>query len=273
MTNSETRSGWGWLLWLPGLLVALAAAAATAHGLYEVALAAGVPRGIAWLYPVITDGLALVAYVSTTKLTDHGARAYAWSVVVIAAGLSGLAQAAYLADGVATAATALRFGVGAWPAVAAAVVAHVLFLLGHRRDVEAAQDRPVTATDTERTVRAGGPVQSGVQPDLPTPAVQPGVQSGVQPADVQGSAVFDQSAVKAPPSRPSTPSRRGVGQREHARSVARRFARDERRLPTVTELQQRADVARGTASAALKELREHPHLHVVNDSDKEASQS
>ena len=48
-------------LWLPGLTVTLGAAAATAHGLYEVALAASVPIGIAWLYPLITDGLPLVA--------------------------------------------------------------------------------------------------------------------------------------------------------------------------------------------------------------------
>jgi hypothetical protein len=49
-------------LWLPGLLVAAGAIAATAHGLYEVAIAARVPPTIAWLYPVITDGVALVAY-------------------------------------------------------------------------------------------------------------------------------------------------------------------------------------------------------------------
>ena len=43
--------------------------------------------------------------------------------VVLAAGLSGLAQAAYLAGGnTLDASSALRFGVGAWPAVAAAVV-------------------------------------------------------------------------------------------------------------------------------------------------------
>jgi hypothetical protein len=42
--------------------------AATAHGLYEVAIAAQVPPAIAWLYPVITDGLALVAYASAARL-------------------------------------------------------------------------------------------------------------------------------------------------------------------------------------------------------------
>src|SRR5438105_13886695 len=43
------------LVWLAGLLVAVGAGVATAHGLYEVALAAGVPRVLAWLYPIITD--------------------------------------------------------------------------------------------------------------------------------------------------------------------------------------------------------------------------
>jgi len=116
-------------VWAAGLLVAAGAATATAHGLYEVAIAARVPAGIAWLYPLITDGLALVAYAATARLTDAGRR-YAWTVVVLAAGLSGLAQASYLAGGVNAAPTPLRFGVGAWPAIAAAIVAHLLHLLG-----------------------------------------------------------------------------------------------------------------------------------------------
>jgi hypothetical protein len=52
------------VIWLPGLTVALGAAA-TAHGLFQVALAARVPVVIAWLYPLITDGLALVASAAT----------------------------------------------------------------------------------------------------------------------------------------------------------------------------------------------------------------
>jgi uncharacterized protein DUF2637 len=90
------------LVWVAGLIVALGAGVATAHGLYEVALAAGTPRALAWLYPLITDGLALVAYATTTRLAESGRR-YAATVVVIAAGLSGLTQASYLAGGVATA--------------------------------------------------------------------------------------------------------------------------------------------------------------------------
>ena len=135
-----------WVLWLAGLAVALGAAAATAHGLYEVAVASRVPEPIAWLYPLITDGLALVAYGATARLSGSAAR-YAWAVVVLAAGLSGLAQAAFLAgdEEVLVAPSWLRFGVGAWPAVAAAVVAHLLYLLAESPSV----DRPLSMPDPE----------------------------------------------------------------------------------------------------------------------------
>lgn len=75
-------------------MVGLGAGVVTAHGLLAVATAAGVPASIAWLYPVITDGLALVAYSTTHRLRSRGT-VYAWAVVVLAAGLSGLAQALY----------------------------------------------------------------------------------------------------------------------------------------------------------------------------------
>jgi Protein of unknown function (DUF2637) len=126
---TQGANGWtGWTVWGAGLVVASGAGIATAHGLYEVALAAGTPKVLAWLYPLITDGLALVAYATTTRLTHHG-RTYAWTIVVTAAGLSGLTQASYLAGSVATAPPALRFAIGAWPALAAATVAHLLYLL------------------------------------------------------------------------------------------------------------------------------------------------
>ena len=81
--------------------MALGAGVATAHGLYQVAAASGVPHAVAWLYPLITDGLALVAYAATARLHSTGRR-YAAVVVVGAAGLSGLAQAVYLAGGITT---------------------------------------------------------------------------------------------------------------------------------------------------------------------------
>jgi Protein of unknown function (DUF2637) len=92
-------------VWTAGLVVAAGAGVATAHGLYQVAAAARVPAPIAWLYPLITDGLALVAYAATSRLTEGGRR-YAAGIVVLAAGLSGLAQAIYLAGGIAQTTTA-----------------------------------------------------------------------------------------------------------------------------------------------------------------------
>jgi hypothetical protein len=110
-------------------LVVAASVAATAHGLYAVAVTSGVPKQVAVLYPLITDGLALVAYWATKQLDS--AR-YPWLVIVVAAGLSGLAQAVNLA-GLGESPTWLRFGVGYWPAVAVLFAAHLLWLVGRPR--------------------------------------------------------------------------------------------------------------------------------------------
>ena len=96
--HSESTRSTPATTWAAGLTVAAGAGVATAHGLYQVAAAARVPAPIAWLYPLITDGLALVAYAATARLHDGGRR-YAAGIVVLAAGLSGLAQAVYLAGG------------------------------------------------------------------------------------------------------------------------------------------------------------------------------
>ncbi|WP_060710982.1 hypothetical protein [Pseudonocardia sp. HH130629-09] len=181
-TAGPRRRAWA-AVWLPGLAVAVGAAVATAHGLYEVAVAARVPAGIAWIYPLITDGLALVAYAATARLTGSAAR-YAWAVVIVSAGLSGLAQASYLASDAATVGGALtvspglRFGVGAWPAIAAAVVAHLLYLLAADRaagpPLGAADDRAGTTVHVSRAVPAthGTPdapdeTRDSEQPDPP----------------------------------------------------------------------------------------------------------
>ncbi|MGQ0842800.1 MAG: hypothetical protein ACT4QF_01575 [Sporichthyaceae bacterium] len=207
-------------MWTAGLAVAIAAAAATAHGAYGVARAAQVPPEVALLYPAITDGLAVVAYATTTRLQRNG-RHYAWAVVVLAAGLSGIAQATWLAGGVDSVPGPVRFGVGAWPAMAAAVVAHLLYLLA------------ATPPDTS-TEQPAGPVRP------PTP-----VQPVVQPHDL--------SNTLAPNEQPSNNVSRGPGDR--ARATARAHLDRHRSLPTVSELVDAAGVGRGTAAAALKELR------------------
>ena len=185
------------LIWLPGLAVACGAAVATAHGLYEVALAARVPAGIAWLYPLITDGLALVAYAATARLSGSAAR-YAWAVVVAAAGLSGLAQAAWLAADGLIAAPVLRFGIGAWPAIAAAVVAHLLYLL--------IDTTPQTDNAVDDTVRAG--VHAAVQRAVRTrswtrrPRPRPAGHRGTARPPRRGRSAHE----RPKPRRPTTPS-------------------------------------------------------------------
>jgi hypothetical protein len=249
-------------IWLPGLAVALGAAVATAHGLFEVALAARVPVGIAWLYPLITDGLALVAYAATARLHGSAGR-YAWSVVVLAAGLSGLAQAAYLASATTTleAPPGLRFGVGAWPAIAAAIVAHLLYLL----------------LDTDKP--AAQPVRSpiAVQPPVfSRTTVQPGpgsnpmaeTTSGVQrPGAVEPRVESPALLAATDEQQPARPVESPA--RDRARTAASRHAAHHGALPSVTDLEALAQVSRGTAAAVLKHLRQHPApLHLITSTDQ-----
>jgi hypothetical protein len=216
-------------MWGAGLSVAAAAAIATAHGSFQVAHAAGVPTPIAALYPAITDGLALVAYTATCRLAVGGRR-YAWTVVVLAAGLSGLAQAAWLAGGVQAAPAGLRLGVGAWPALAAAVVAHLLFLLGG--------GHPQPSLDTA--------VQppSTIEPQPYNPEYAGG------PPDVEPTADGDDAACAS-----------AVLPRDRAAATARGHRDRTGCLPSVSELAIAADVSRGTAATALRGLRRHGDAH------------
>lgn len=206
-------------VWWAGLVVACAAAAATAHGLYAVAAASDVPWPVAVLYPVMTDGLALVAYSATNRLTDRGRR-YAWSVVVLAAGLSGAAQAVYLASGgVDEAGPVVRFGIGAAPALAAAAVAHLLHLI---RTAATVRPEPVQPD----------PVQSG--PDAPVG--RPAEATTPRPVTRRG----------RPPALTAT---------DRARTAAEQYRERHGVLPTVSVLIGLTKVSRGTAGTVLKGLR------------------
>jgi hypothetical protein len=287
-------------VWAAGLVVAAGAAVLTAHGLIEVALGSGVPVGIGWLYPVITDGLALVAYATTTRLHGPG-RAYAWAVVVLAAGLSALAQAAYLAGGAPQAVPQLRFVVGAWPAVAAAIAAHLLFLIGTtqpsampvsgRIDSDTSTPARTTRLDTDESTpgqtmavdsgvsTAGGLGAAGVQPgDRPGGAVQGrGVQLSIR-ADVQPVQPPTSNDVEPPGSGDVQPGpgagrdpglRRALSPIDRARTAATLHARRHGEFPTVRQLAALAEVGRGTAGTALQELNSGPQpLHLVTNQNQ-----
>jgi hypothetical protein len=300
MTASSSAGRWGRAaVWLPGLAVAIGAAVATAHGLFEVAVAARVPVGVAWIYPLITDGLALVAYTATARLRGGAAR-YAWSVVIVAAGLSGLAQAVFLA-GPAPAPGAppveadavLRFGVGAWPAIAAAVVAHLLYLLAETHpaaapaaEVGRAQPAPgeesgtrvqatITVPPSDRTpVERPDTVErgTGVPPALDGPVI-PGPPRPVSHPAPRPAARPDRSAPSAAGGRGGS----GAGAQERARTTALTHRQHHGTLPTVRELEGLAQVGRGTAARALQQLRDTPPqaasgLHLVPDEPQNRTQ-
>lgn len=164
-------------VWWAVLLVAGCGAVATAHGLYEVARACGVSPGVAALYVPLTDGLALVAYASTTRLTTG--RGYAWCVVMLAAGLSGLAQAVNLA-GLGEPDVRLRFGVGYWPAVAVAVAAHLLWLVGRTSGV--LTEPADLLTGRALPLHLPSLSTASVEPSR-EPVVEPAVDSPPEPAD------------------------------------------------------------------------------------------
>jgi hypothetical protein len=220
-------------MWAAGLAVALAAAVATAHGSFEVACAAGVPAPVALLYPAITDGLALVAYATTTRLAEGGRR-YAWSVVVLAAGLSGIAQAAWLAGGLHGTPVALRLGVGAWPATAAAVVAHLLYLLARGSSAQ-----------------PYGPVYAAAEQSA-APVFNPA------PIPASAGLLSDPAGPHEPGAHPPAEPDPSISAGERARVAARAHLGRHHALPTVSQLVATAGVARGTAATVLKQLRAEP---------------
>lgn len=113
-----------------------------------------------WLYPVIADGLAVVAYRVTGRTRGLG-RAYAWCVFVACAGLSAAGQSLHLVGLGHAPPVGLRAAVGAWPAVAAAVACHL-----HR----VGRIRPAT---TPELAGAGPVTDAATDAAADTPLVEP----------------------------------------------------------------------------------------------------
>jgi hypothetical protein len=201
-------------VWPWAALVTVGGVIATAHGLYVAATEAGQPDVVAVLYPLIIDGLALVAYVATRRLSSA---VYPWLVVVIAAGLSGLAQGVNLAKGEEpwTVEWWLRFGVGAAPAVAALTAAHLLWLVGRPR-VE-------TGDREDAPTYADGPGDHPVSPN-PGPSAPALNGNGHGGGNKRSAAISAIAAHKAATGRPPTPEwladKVGCSERTAARALA-----------------------------------------------------
>jgi len=188
--------------------------------------------------------------------------------------LSGVAQAVHLAGGLENPSgtpIALRLGVGAWPAIAAAVAAHLLHLIRTGvGDQSSSSARPVSVQSA--------PVSSSSSSGVPDPAASArrldgaGVQLDGEPV-TSGRTTRMQRRRLEPDA--ATRDRRGTGAgvrtartgtaRDRAAEIARRHRDRHARLPTTTELARLADTSRSTAGAALKALRaERGALRVVS---------
>jgi hypothetical protein len=72
------------------VLIALGAFWLSFTALADLAIRAGIPGNQAWVWPLIVDGIILVATLSVVALAPQGRRAtwYPWTLLVVGAGLS-----------------------------------------------------------------------------------------------------------------------------------------------------------------------------------------
>jgi hypothetical protein len=164
----------------------------------------------------------------------------------------------------------LRFAIGAWPAIAAAIVAHLLFLLGtdhtptQHPKVHADAIPPIAAPPAQSAPQAS-PMPEAAQFPAPTTPPQPRVQPAVQPAPRQLVQALTSTPIERISEHPATPAtdsvvrapvqRDAAPARVRAQTAATGYVTRHGQLPTVSELMALAQVARGTAAAALKDLR------------------
>jgi hypothetical protein len=191
-----------------------AGAALTAVGMYSVAVACGIPGNLAWLYPLIFDGLALVAYRATSHTKD-GARRYAAFVVMLCTGLSATAQAAHLAAGDGLSAGAdghLKAGVGAAPAIAVALAAHLHWLT----------TKPATTQTDASTLPGGvtGPGGTAKIPSGPVPSITEGADADPGTAGRERTASHGRSSLSPAPELVPALAPPGAGTSDPGRSGA-----------------------------------------------------
>ncbi|OZE96116.1 hypothetical protein CH302_16450 [Rhodococcus sp. 15-2388-1-1a] len=105
--------------------------------LRDLAVRSGVPSGQAWVWPLIVDGLVLVATVAVVALDHH--RWYAWTLLGIGASLS-LAGNSLHATYTGELPVAVRILVAAVPPLSLLAVTHLTYLLACRPSVHGVAD-------------------------------------------------------------------------------------------------------------------------------------
>lgn len=111
------------------VLIALGAFWLSFTALRDLAERSGVPAGQAWVWPLIVDGLVLVATVAVVALDEH--RWYAWTLLGAGASLS-LAGNSLHATYTGELPLAVRILVAAVPPLSLLAVTHLTYLLARR---------------------------------------------------------------------------------------------------------------------------------------------
>ncbi|WP_206489280.1 DUF2637 domain-containing protein [Rhodococcus sp. KRD162] len=122
-------------------LIALGAFWLSFTALRDLAVRSGVPAGQAWVWPLIVDGLVLVATVAVVALDHH--RWYAWTLLGLGASLSLVGNSLH-ATYTGELPVAVRILVAAVPPLSLLAVTHLTYLLT-RRDapaLESAEEAP-----------------------------------------------------------------------------------------------------------------------------------
>ncbi|KQU44190.1 hypothetical protein ASG84_12765 [Rhodococcus sp. Leaf278] len=145
------------------ILIALGAFWLSFTALRDLAERSGVPTDQAWVWPLIVDGLVLVATVAVVALDER--RWYAWTLLGIGASLS-LAGNSLHATYTGELPVAVRILVAAVPPLSLLAVTHLTYLLAHRATPAVASISESTTIERVRPLVTTLPTAEAEVPDL-----------------------------------------------------------------------------------------------------------
>lgn len=178
------------------LLLAAGAFALSFAALADLAEMAGVPGHLAWIWPLVVDGMVVVATMAIVALAGHGRRAlvYPWALLGGGAAVSVAANAVHAilaADGAVPAAVSAL--VAAVPPVALLAVTHLSVMLIQRASepVKKSGGKRRAADTEQRATRASRAEQA------PEPVVEPDDSPVGDRADTPASTLVSHQAPTA----------------------------------------------------------------------------
>ncbi|MGO2719493.1 MULTISPECIES: helix-turn-helix domain-containing protein [Micrococcales] len=147
--------------------------------LADLAVRSGIDAGLAWIWPLLVDGLLVVATVAAVALDGHRSAWYPWALLIAGAGMSVTANAAHaIVAATASVPALLAAVVAAVPPLVLLASTHLTVVLTRStktRAIKSPAGLPVTGpalTGTVSTGRTGhaDPAQPPKLPEHPEPA-------------------------------------------------------------------------------------------------------